>query len=294
MKGAGPGVQLHQLLWECRKTMRQVYLKPEAFILQFLLWPLINLTILVCYYAPFTGRLGWLRPLAFTGDLSLGAYLTAGTFVVGFYGQYVLTGTILAWQRDQGVLEAVYLTPVHRLVHLLGNALAGAVSGLASVGFMAFGLILFDVEATNPLILIPAVLIVILTSLPWGALLCAIFLVGRNQRVLFSFFEEPAEFLAGVRFPPQALPGALAVLSAFYPISHAVGLLRAALSYAPMAVLQRETCWLCGLGLVYLAGAWAISWYAERRGKMYGTLSLWLILFRRRTRRRSPSFPWRS
>jgi len=268
------GVQFHQLLWECRKTMRQVYLKPEAFILQFLLWPLINLTILVCCYAPFTGSQGWLRPLSFTGRLNLGAYLTAGTFVVGLYGQYVLTGFILAWQRDQGVLEAVYLTPVRRLVHLLGNALAGAISGLASVvGFLVFGLILFDVEAANPLILLPAVLIVILTSLPWGALLCAIFLVGRNQRVLFSLFEEPAEFLAGVRFPPQALPGAFTALSAIYPISHGVSLLRAVLSYAPTAVLQRETCWLCGLGLVYLAGAWAISRYAERRGKTNGTLS---------------------
>ncbi|MEW6229247.1 MAG: hypothetical protein AB1700_14340, partial [Bacillota bacterium] len=74
--------------------------------------------------------------------------------------------------------------------------------GTASLVIYVFlGMVLFRVHFAHPLALVLAVVLVLLTSLPWGALLYAIFLMGRNSRVLYSLFESPAEFLSGVRFP---------------------------------------------------------------------------------------------
>ncbi len=277
MSACGGGVVkfAHQLAWEVRRRFKATYLRAETLLLQLCLWPLVTLVTLVLYYAPFTGGRGWQQPLPFTDGLSLGAYLLLGTFVVSIYAEYVIAGFALSWERDQGTLEAVYLTPVNRLGYLAGNALGSAVTGTASLlMYVVLGMALFQIRFAHPLPLTLALVLVLLTSLPWGALLCAIFLVGRNSRVLYSLFESPAEFLSGVRFPVRAFPATLYTLSSIYPITHAVSLLRAAAAPTlKWAVLRREAAWLVALAVIYLIAARLVVGYAEWRGKVQGNLS---------------------
>jgi ABC-2 type transport system permease protein len=265
----------NQVAWEVRRRFNSTYLKAETLLLQLCLWPLVTLATLVFSYAPFTGGRGWERPLPFTGGLSLGTYLILGTFAISVFGEYIVGGFSLSWDRDQGILEAVYLTPASRLGYLIGNALGSALMGAASLlVYVVLGAALFHARLDHPLVLVSAALLVLATSLPWGALLCAIFLVGRNTRVLYSLFESPAEFLSGVRFPVQALPLALYAVAGVYPLTHAVSLLRAAAApRLDWAILGREAAWLVCLAVVYLGLARATVAYAERRGKVQGNLS---------------------
>lgn len=206
---------------------------------------------------------------------SLSAFLLTGTFVIGIYSGYINIGFQLAFQRDFGVLEALFITPINRLQFLVGNTLSNTLTGtMTLLIFFISGLFLLHVKIVHPIILLLSIIISALTSIPWGAFLCSIFLLGRNSRVIYSLFEEPAEFLSGVRFPVLALPSLLFIFSSIYPITHSVNLMRTAINNSVnWHAFINDILWLVGLGLVYLLLAAVIVYIAEQRGKKQGNLS---------------------
>jgi len=176
--------------------------------------------------------------------------------------------------RDYGVLEPIFLSPVNRSLWLLGatsGAIPSALTG--AVGFSICSFFIFGIFPPHPLWAFFLLFFVIIFSLPWGCLICAIFLSGRNSRLLYAIFETPSEFMSGARFPLNALPSLLSGLATVYPLSHAVKLLRYAFSSTPsLKGPLQEILWLTVLGVLYSAIAFFLFKRAEKRGKENGTL----------------------
>lgn len=264
----------YTLLWQLKKSLKSLHFNPTFFFLSQLVWPLILVGTFYFSYSPLFDQTGSLsRSFGFEGDLF--SYLVPGIIVIYLYLEYVGVGFGLAMDRDYGVLEPIFLTPVNRALWLFGNTLSALPSGiLASAGFVLSAKLIFRIAVPHPFLLGLMILYVIITSLPWGALVCAIFLNGRNSRFLYSFFETPAEFLSGSRFPLTALPAGLSALALLYPLSHGIALLRLLWEESPPRDrIAEEMIWLAVLGLFYFVLAIILFYRAEERGKRNGTLT---------------------
>jgi len=265
---------LYTLGWQIRKGLKCMHFHFSFFVLSQLVWPLILVTTFYYSYSPLIEDSGNLTEMAGFGG-NLFSYLVPGIIVIYLYLEYVNLGFRLSMDRDYGVLEPIFLTPVNRVFWLFGTALTVVPSGiLASSGFLLSSWLFFRIPMPHPFLLGGAVLYVLLTSLPWGAMVCAIFIGGRNTRFLYSFFETPAEFLSGARFPLTALPTWLSTISLFYPLSHGIKFLRLFWTNPlPLNDIGSEMISLTGLSLLYGFLAYFLFSWAEERGKKNGTLT---------------------
>jgi len=211
----------------------------------------------------------------FNTDAGLFAYLLPGIIVVFLYMEYVSLGTGLAADRNYGILEPVFLSPIRRHLWLFGAALSVLPTGLLAAGsFVLSSILIFGIHVPHPGFLALLILLVILTSLPWGMFVCSIFLCGRNMRLLYALFETPSEFLSGARFPIASLPLVLSTIAMAYPLSHAVRLLRIAwMDSISWASVFFEITWLVSLDIFLFIVATLLFRWAEERGKQKGTLT---------------------
>ncbi len=265
---------LYTLFWQLKRSLKSMHFNPLFFILSQLIWPLI---LVGTFFLSYTPLMNPSQPeiVEFTGGGSLWTYLVPGIIVLFIYMEYVSIGFQLSIDRDYGVLEPVFLSPVNRMVWLFGTALSVLPAGLlSSAGFIFSAHILFSISLAHPFLLMASIFFILLTSLPWGALVLSVFLSGRNTRFLYTVFETPGEFLSGSRFPLTALPVFLSSIALFYPLSHAVKLLRLSwLITIPLQIYLKECLWLIGLGLIYSFFAVFLFKWAEERGKRHGTLT---------------------
>jgi ABC-2 type transport system permease protein len=265
---------LNTIYWQLLRSLKNMHFNLLFFLLSQLLWPII---LLGTFYLSYTPLLDPSEPqiTEFTGGGSLWTFLVPGIFVIYLYMEYIGLGSQLARDRDYGVLEPIFLSPVNRTIWLFGTASSVLPSGIiSSTGFLLSAHFLFTIELPHPFVLILLVFIVLLSSVPWGAMVCAIFLSGRNSRLLYAIFETPGEFLSGSRFPVTALPAFLSTISLFYPLSHAVSLLR--LGWYETILWQKilkEVFTLGVLAILYLGIAIFLFHWAEERGKRQGTLT---------------------
>lgn len=265
---------LYTLYWQVKKSLKSMHFSLPFFLLSQLVWPLVMVGTYYLSYSPL------MDPSApgdsyFSEGGSLFSYLIPGIIVVYLYLEYVSLGFGLAIDRDYGILEPIFLSPVNRLLWLFGSALSVIPSGiLAAAGFLVSSHLFFGIQIPHPLMLVVFILFIIASSIPWGALVCSIFLCGRNSRFLYSVFETPAEFLSGSRFPLTALPATLSSAALFYPLSHAINLLRFCwYPELPWEEISYELVWIPALGVLYTLMAVLLFSYAEERGKRDGTLS---------------------
>ena len=265
---------IYALYWQFRKSLKSVHFNVLFFLLSQLIWPLI---LIGTYYLSYSPLLDPAQPgeSAFTGGADFFSYLMPGVIVVYLYLEYVSIGFGLAVDRDYGVLEPILITPVNRIFWLFGTASSAMpASLLASAGFIFSSALFFGISVPHPLIFCLFILVTASASIPWGAMVCAIFLCGRNSRFLYAVFETPAEFFSGSRFPLAALPSVLSAAAMFYPLSHSVVILRCTLQQTiSWSNIKTELVWIAGLCVLYSTAAALLFSFAEYKGKRDGTLT---------------------
>ncbi len=254
-------------------TIRRIHFNLPVFFLQQLLWPLLHIASVYLSYAPFWDGKGGVP--AVSGDLDLWTYLFSGIFVLFLFQEYIGIGMGISTERDFGVLEILYLSPASRLAWLMGLSLSAVISAVISVvSLMASAIILFDISLVHPFLVAGSIMYVILASIPWGAFVSSVFLIGRNARFLYALFETPADFFSGFRFPVSALPAGFAGMALLYPISHSISLIRLALTEQPdYGAMLRSAGVLALLAIAYGILATDLLRFGERRGKERGDLS---------------------
>lgn len=265
---------LYTLFWQLKRSIKTMHFNPLFFIIGQLIWPLFLLGTFYLGYTPLMDDKNSLLKLL-TDSNSLWNYLLPGIIVTSLFMEYVNLGSHLSMDRDYGILEPIYISPVNRILWLVGNTTSVIPSGIIStIGFILSSHLIFNIPIPHPFYLFIALLFILISSLPWGAMVCSIFLSGRNQRVLYSIFETPAEFLSGVRFPITALPMVLSSLAVIFPLSHCVKILRFVfMNNIPWDKVFRESITLILLSFCYLFVAIILFNRAEERGKQQGTLT---------------------
>ncbi len=255
-------------------TARNFVVRSNAYLIDVIRWPLFPLLFFVMMRLTYaaSGR-----------DVVAGTDVAA-FLLVGMFGFITWNGTIwssgyaVEYERSEGTIGALFLSPASRVAVIAGYGLGGFVWMLpAFVVMLLLGVATgarFNVA--DPLAALGAVFALLAGSLATGFAFAGLFILSRRANLLANFLQRPGELLSGALFPRDTLPGPLYALSNCLPVSHAVDALRASLLGA---ATLRDTLPSIGLtlavsALYVLAGGLSLR-KVEHAAKRAGDLDLY-------------------
>ena len=235
----------------------------------------------------------WITPVYFMGKAfsidgqALGFAAYSGT---GDYMSFILLGTVLAnfietvfWgmgyalkqDMDAGVLESNWLTPVSRLLILVGRTFTSLLTtAFTSLVMLVIAAALFGFHPTGN------TLAAFLTAIPmliglygFGFAFAAIVLLMREANTLVDVSSFLMQGLTGTNFPVQALPSWLIPIALALPLTYGLDAVRGfLLKTETILPLQVEIVLVIAFMFVMLwFGAW-VFYRVERRVRTLGTL----------------------
>ena len=235
----------------------------------------------------------WITPVYFMGK----AFSTNGQ-ATGFaaysgsgdYMSYILLGTVLTnfiltvfWgmglalkeDMDAGVLESNWLTPVSRLLILVGRTLTSLLTTtITSLVMLGLGAALFGFKPTG------SALAAFLTAIPmllglygFGFAFAGVVLLMRDANTLIDVGSFLVQGFSGTNFPVKSLPYWLIPVSLMLPLTYGLDAIRGLL-------LKTRTLFPINVEIIILivfmfVMLWLGSWFfyrVERRVRMLGTL----------------------
>lgn len=231
-------------------------------VLTALLQPVIFATI--AFYMFRSGRSG--QPLLYA---SLGAGLM-GIWSTTLFG----CGGAIGYQRFQGLLEPMVVSPTPLVLILLPITLATATTGVYSMlGTLLFGVVFFGVplHLANAGLFLVAVLVTVLSLGLLGIFMASTFILYRNANALSNLLEYPVWLITGLLVPLSLLPGwTHPIAYVLAPTWGVMAVRNAALGgevLGPVAMCILLGATYCALSVVALG-------YLERLARQRATLSL--------------------
>ena len=247
---------------------------------------------LTSYRALFT----WLSPWILVPSFLLGpifqilffAYVgrTAGVgndefFLIGNAVQYAAIpclfamGNTIGGERRAGTLPLLLASPARRIPLFLGRALPVLLNGFGVSAFaLLTGALLLGVRlpwsTVAPLAFVVAVATFSCTGL--GLVTAALALRVRETAVLANVVFGVLLIFAGVNVPLDTLPGWMAGVAKWLPLTHGIAAARAVAAGAGWPGIRADLAAEAGLGLLYLAiGLVMLTWF-ERESRRRATL----------------------
>ena len=235
----------------------------------------------------------WITPVYFMGK----AFSTNGQ-ATGFaaysgsgdYMSYILLGTVLTnfiltvfWgmgyalkeDMDAGVLESNWLTPVSRLLILVGRTLTSMfTTTLTSLVMLVIGALLFGFKPTG------STFAAILTAIPmlvglygFGFAFAGIVLLMREANTLVDVGSFLVQGFSGTNFPVKSLPYWLIPLSLMLPLTYGLDAVRGFLlkTNTLLPINMEILILVVSMFAMLTFGAWVFN-KVERRVRTLGTL----------------------
>ncbi|MBO0704616.1 MAG: ABC transporter permease [Candidatus Dormibacteraeota bacterium] len=185
-----------------------------------------------------------------TGNVPYLDYLAPGIMAQSALFIAIFFGIQIIWERDFGILTRLLSTPTPRAALISGKAFAAGVrAGAQSIIIFALSALLGVHLRWNPLYLVAALLVVIVSAAFFstfsmtiaGLVLSRERLMGIGQAITMPLF-----FASNALYPVHLMPGWLQAISTVNPLSYEVDALRGLLLGTPSHL---------GLDVAVLAGS---------------------------------------
>lgn len=195
-----------------------------------LIWPILIFLNAYYTYKPF--RFELVSSInVFSSKERLIVFLITGFMGYNCFWTMVQSAWQMGFERQNGTLEIVFMTPSNKLVLMYGRALGAIVENIwmfsvfSAVVLLTSKLFLWDFIWKFPIIFI----VLIVTSTIWGGLMNIIFLFSRDSTFLFSLLDEPMSLFSGVRIPINIFPIWVRIISSIFPLTHSLYMIRSIL-----------------------------------------------------------------
>jgi len=234
---------------------------PEAYVLQKMMFPLIQLT-----FFALIGQFGGSRPLAF--------YLIGNCIAVAFRPMFSIT-TAIADERNGGTLPFLIASPASRIVLFFGRATLHVIDGMFDIVVaFAFAIVVFGLRLPDSSLpgMALAVLVASLAACGMGFFLGALAYVVLDAVFLANVVMFALLLLTGANIPLSELPAPARAFGEALPLTHTIAAARA---YAQGLELEAGLPLLIGdviLGLLWALGGFALFTLLEHQARRRGTL----------------------
>jgi len=202
-------------------------------------------------------------------------YASLGAGLMGIWSTTLFgCGGAIGYQRFQGLLEPMIVSPTPLVLVLLPITLATASTGIyAMLATLLVGAVVFGVPlhfASFGLFLVAVVVTVVSLGL-LGLLMASTFVLYRNANALSNLLEYPVWLVTGLLVPLSLLPGWSHPLAYVLAPTWGVQAVRAA-ALGGNAAGPIVAC--VALGAIYLVGSAVALGHLERLARVRATLSL--------------------
>jgi ABC-2 type transport system permease protein len=261
------------------KEWRLLRRYPSMF-LGFLFWPIVLPLAYVLQARGFAGDSAAALDAfaARTGTTEIAGFLFLGWAAYMWISMILWgPGTALRTEQIRGSLEALFLTPVSRLVILFGPLVSQVIWALWMFGIVGGVLIVFFGVSISPLEALRAAG-VILVAVPalygLGALFAAVVLRFGEVHAMVQGVRGVFTVFCGMSFPIVILPDWAHRVALTLPPTYLIGDLRTALLGSSSIVGQvADLAILLGLGIVISAAAIVVFRRTERHARRGGSLA---------------------
>ena len=255
------------------KKQKQNYYSSIELYLSMLLWPILSGISTYFIYKSFD--LTFLSEYGINNEAQLLTFVFTGALGYNCFFAMVQGALFMRNERENGTLEMVFLTPANRMAMVYGRSLGGFIqnAGMFAV-FTAIILIISNGFNKTTIINIPiAFLIVLISSVIWGGLINAIFIISRDIDFWFIVCDEPMRIFSGTEIPIMAFPKLFKLFSAVFPLTHCLILVRQLFSYSQISWLDLIINIII-LSVIVIITRIIIS-YAENSNRKTGNLQLY-------------------
>ena len=265
-------LQLKPLMAEIRKIHINNFFS-IGVIFSMLIWPILSYYTAYYTYAPFD--LSSVAKYGIYDFNSLMVFIITG--ILGYYCFWAMVQSawMMSYERESGTLEVIMSTPANRLSIIYGRALGSLVENIWM--FAAFSLMIIWLNSDfrwDLLITVPiAFVFLTVSAVVWGGLLNAIFLFSRDATFLFDVFDTPMELFSGSKIPVASFPLWARILSAIFPLSYCLVLLRDIFANRPID--WANTLILLGILLILILATVVIIKFAERNNRRKGSFTFY-------------------
>lgn len=204
-------------------------------------------------------------------------HLWADGAVVGIWTATATAVGILGYQRSQGTLEQIALTPRRLGTALAPIALACTALGVVSLPVALVTPLLFGGRPamSNPWAGVAGLILVFVACGSTALVLSGLFVITRHALVYEPIIIAPVLLLSGAVIERQALPMLLQRLGELHPLTGAVTFLQAGVSGGVPSTTLAMSAFQVTLTSLLLVGiaTWVLR-IAERKALRSGTLAL--------------------
>jgi len=207
-------------------------------------------------------------------------FVILGGAMLAFWSNVLWSvGSQLYWEKEDGNLEAFFISPASKMSLLTGIAFGGIVNTALrvimtiTVGVVIFG-VRFDPSKIPEALLIFGVTVVDLYAL--GMMFSSLYLLyGREAWHMSNLLTEPVSFVSGLYYPIQFFPFWLQVLASLIPMTLGLDIMRKMFFYgSPILSESLEVGVLVIMVPVLILLAKFALDYMERFSKREGRLTL--------------------
>ncbi|MCI0764154.1 ABC transporter permease [Bacillus sp. TL12] len=266
---------MNMFLAEWKKSHRNHFHSKMVYFSLFI-WPVLLFATAYFSVKPFDTSSSsplakWMDPKQIT------FFLLTGYIGYVFFWSLVQSAWQMSWERQNGTLELIFLTPASRVWMMYCRAGANLIEGVWMFTFFSILIALFLNDSPVPPVenIIFAFLILCISAVVWGGCLNTIFLFSRDASILFTILEEPMQFFAGVRIPIVVLPLWGKVLAALFPLTYVLQIFGSLLMEGKSIIdVLPELGLLASLLIVLVGVSYVLVRKAEKHAKRTGNMVL--------------------
>lgn len=212
----------------------------------------------------------------YSGTTDFMSFILLGTVLENFINAVFWgMGYALKNDMDSGVMESNWLTPIPRLLILVGHSVTNLiVTAITSASMLLVGGLIFGFRPTGDVLAAFAPIIPMMLGLyGFGFAFAALVMLMREANALVDMSSFLVQIFSGSNFPVNALPRYLLPVALALPLTYGLDSVRAHLiGTTPLLPLNTEMVLLVVFMFVMLwIGTWSFR-ALEHRVRMLGTL----------------------
>ncbi|MDF2905609.1 MAG: ABC-type polysaccharide/polyol phosphate export system, permease component [Herbinix sp.] len=207
------------------KKQHKNYFHNKTIYISLFIWPLLS--FITTYYGFQAFDLSKCKVTYITSD-NVVVYLLLGYMCMSFFRSLVQSAWRFSFERFNGTLELIYLSPSNRVAVLLGNAVSSLFESVFVIVIFTVFMLVIKAEVIYVQLLPCLAVFLIVTGMAvvWGIFLNSLFLFSRDSGFLFTILEEPMEIFSGVKVPTLLFPLWAKAIAAIFPLTYAIEAVR--------------------------------------------------------------------
>lgn len=212
-----------------KTELRRTFLNDSInsfYFFSMILWPVVSFIQLSYNYQLFP--IESLKLAGIHSQRELLYFVFIGYCGLTLFQNIVQSAWRLGYERQQGTLSQIFMTPVNKVKWLYSRTFA-MLFGNAWFFLLLFVLGNFwykGLSLDSLLTILFSAVLISVGGLVWGAFIVSLFVILRDGSILYVFLEGPQESFSGVKVPLASSPMMIRVIGSCFPLSYTIILLR--------------------------------------------------------------------